>query len=485
MRPSRPRRDWLARALRAAADRLAATPAPADRAPDTADPAPAVPRRHGEPPEHWLRVVAAHAPGLLHDLPHPTPATVDQADRVGSAPFDDADLVIDGHLGGDGGLHGAGGLDRNGGEDGPRGGVAAGEGRTAEGLATTWPRRPSGGLGRSRSVRTRRRSTRGNGRVLGEPGRVSPGTDRGGRSGAGAGVRAEDGGAWRSGREGDPQNADSARPGATERRQDAGPGASGRGRDADGWNRQAGGWGHDAERRSREGDGRRTDGGDRVTDRDGTDDLAGGVNGRSGAGRPRARGARATGGAPGAGGVWSPRSDPGDEPARPRSAPDAVASVPDAAGPDAARWPGRTEPRAGGPADRPTWPGGTPDGTTGSGREPDGLGPATMGRRSDRLPRAGLRVQLSSLEAQQTHPNGGAAGSTGPAPESSGATRAPWPALPGETTAPSGPAAATGDARPPRDPWPALPDDRELWRPSVGPTELARLRRLDREQAGE
>ncbi|MGW5673471.1 hypothetical protein ACWEVO_37115, partial [Micromonospora sp. NPDC003776] len=138
-----------------------------------------------------------------------------------------------------------------------------------------------------------------------------------------------------------------------------------------------------------------------------------------------------------------------------------------------------------GRAEHPAWPGDAPDGTLGSGREPDGRPPASGGRRSARMPAPGLRVQLPSPGAQQPHPNRGAAGSTGPGPEWSSATRAPWPALPGETSATSDPAAAAGDEQRSRDPWPALPDDRELWRPSVGPTDTARLGRLDREQAGD
>ncbi|OWV01328.1 hypothetical protein B5D80_26840, partial [Micromonospora wenchangensis] len=65
--PRRPRpRDWLATRLRAAADAVA--PAPADPATPVTDPAarwagPApASRGPGQPPEHWLRMVAAHAP---------------------------------------------------------------------------------------------------------------------------------------------------------------------------------------------------------------------------------------------------------------------------------------------------------------------------------------------------------------------------------------------------------------------------------------
>ncbi|MBM7085369.1 hypothetical protein [Micromonospora humidisoli] len=92
--PRRPRpRDWLATRLRAAADAVAPAPAAQPTAPATpftgtdpaarwAGPAPVpggparppdhwLPRGPGQPPDHWLRTVAAHAPGLLHDLVGP------------------------------------------------------------------------------------------------------------------------------------------------------------------------------------------------------------------------------------------------------------------------------------------------------------------------------------------------------------------------------------------------------------------------------
>lgn len=69
MPPPRRPRDRLARALRATADRLS-VPGP----PGAPGPADDVPRPPGQPPEHWRRLVAAHAPGLLRDLPpHPSP----------------------------------------------------------------------------------------------------------------------------------------------------------------------------------------------------------------------------------------------------------------------------------------------------------------------------------------------------------------------------------------------------------------------------
>lgn len=74
MPPPRRARDRLARALRATADRLSG-PDPAEDVP----PSPGQPPAPGQPPEHWRRLVAAHAPGLLRDLP-PSPAPPPPAD---------------------------------------------------------------------------------------------------------------------------------------------------------------------------------------------------------------------------------------------------------------------------------------------------------------------------------------------------------------------------------------------------------------------
>lgn len=73
MPPRRHPRSWLAGRLRSAAgavQRLAGRVEPAEPVPaqPPSDAPPASPRRFGEPPQHWLDLVAAHAPGLLHDL---------------------------------------------------------------------------------------------------------------------------------------------------------------------------------------------------------------------------------------------------------------------------------------------------------------------------------------------------------------------------------------------------------------------------------
>ena len=73
MPPPRRARDRLARALRVTADRLSG-PGPAEDVPTSSDfpgSPDDVPRPPGQPPEHWRRLVAAHAPGLLRDLPPP------------------------------------------------------------------------------------------------------------------------------------------------------------------------------------------------------------------------------------------------------------------------------------------------------------------------------------------------------------------------------------------------------------------------------
>lgn len=72
MPPRRHPRSWLAGRLRSAAgavQRLAGRVEPTGHLPQRPPDAPtAAPRRFGEPPRHWLDLVAAHAPGLLRDL---------------------------------------------------------------------------------------------------------------------------------------------------------------------------------------------------------------------------------------------------------------------------------------------------------------------------------------------------------------------------------------------------------------------------------
>ncbi|MGC4758010.1 hypothetical protein [Micromonospora trifolii] len=111
MPPRRRPRSWLAGRLRSAAgavQRLAGRFEPADHFPPP--PPAATPRRFGEPPQHWLDLVAAHAPGLLHDLDlDPSPAgnagSGARSDGQGESagPVDGADAGS-GRLGRSGGL---------------------------------------------------------------------------------------------------------------------------------------------------------------------------------------------------------------------------------------------------------------------------------------------------------------------------------------------------------------------------------------------
>ncbi|WP_433549870.1 hypothetical protein ACQP08_17815 [Micromonospora zamorensis] len=73
MPPRRHPRSWLAGRLRSAAgavQRLAGRVEPTGHLPQRvpSDAPTGTPRRFGEPPRHWLDLVAAHAPGLLRDL---------------------------------------------------------------------------------------------------------------------------------------------------------------------------------------------------------------------------------------------------------------------------------------------------------------------------------------------------------------------------------------------------------------------------------
>ncbi|WP_410817690.1 hypothetical protein [Micromonospora sp. 050-3] len=103
MPPRRRPRSWLAGRLRSAAgavQRLAGRFEPADHLPPPPQTPAATPRRFGEPPQHWLDLVAAHAPGLLHDLDlAPSPAgnaeaaarSDGQGESTGRADADGAD----------------------------------------------------------------------------------------------------------------------------------------------------------------------------------------------------------------------------------------------------------------------------------------------------------------------------------------------------------------------------------------------------------
>lgn len=109
MPPRQHPRSWLAGRLRSAAgavQRLAGRVEPAGHLPQQppSETPVATPRRFGEPPQHWLDLVAAHAPGLLHDLAlDPSPAD-DAEDRArgglpGGVDAVGTDPVVDGKFG--------------------------------------------------------------------------------------------------------------------------------------------------------------------------------------------------------------------------------------------------------------------------------------------------------------------------------------------------------------------------------------------------
>ncbi|KKJ93183.1 hypothetical protein LQ51_30880, partial [Micromonospora sp. HK10] len=166
MRP-RPRpRDWLARALRVTADQLAP---PTGRAAGRPAPGDLTPGRPGDPPEHWLRLVAAHAPGLLRDLPYAT----GQDRPLGPGFPADASHP-------DAGDRGAG----NGGDGTDPGSPGAG------GVGGRWTAGdPAGRLGPDRYAARRGDAGRGPGRgwwrLPGSPGGGAGSAASGGRGGAG------------------------------------------------------------------------------------------------------------------------------------------------------------------------------------------------------------------------------------------------------------------------------------------------------------
>ncbi|OKI62427.1 hypothetical protein [Micromonospora sp. CB01531] len=501
MRPPRRPRDWLARALRVAADRLSAPPpdrlatptrrlaspaaerhaAPAAEglAAPTADrPAawaavdqPAL-RRPGEPPEHWLRLVAAHAPGLLHDLsPADLPLldlpAVDQGVSVGSEASVDANPLIDGREGGAGadGAPGAGGWDGGSGRRGDR---------TVVGTRGGW-RRP---VRSGRDVRRRWRrpdavSTAGSDRpVRSDLGTASGQRDDGERLAPAGGSQGRAETAGQQGLSAFGHHGDTAGTASGIRSDPAPTGSPDRGE----WTTGERGSGATAGTSRASGPGeqpatvRGTRPGERTT--------------RTGPGE------RTTP-------TWSSLST---EPSQSAGPPTITGCPGHGDGLTVAGY--RDGPAS--RADRGT-DGNAPD----AGPPPRDGGPLGVGRAD---PAAGLRIRLSALGGQQMHSNGGS-GRTAVRADGSGAASGPavaaaewseraaasaarqrpprtaagtWPALPDETRGapPAGAPGAVPDGRGRRDPWPTLPDDRELWLPAASTVDAARLRRLDREQAG-
>ncbi|MDZ5442161.1 hypothetical protein U2F26_05355 [Micromonospora sp. 4G57] len=462
MRPPRPPRDWLARALRTAAeaaDRLADAverdPHPPHLSParpptGAADPHatapddhPAPPRRPGEPPEHWLRLVATHAPGLLHDLPARLPAPVlgHQEVRVGSGPLADANLLAT--------------------EDGRSGRPGGAVGRAAahtDGTPLRCDPRPA--------------DRRGSGRRDARPGGAP---QAGGLPGTPDGRRHSDVGPTHPG----PSTAQPT-PGLDSGwTAHPGPGS------AQPAPRLGNTWtGLDSAWTAHPGSG---------TALPGPPGVVPGWPGRSQPGAP-------IGDAPHDSHPNQPGA-PGDDhdPASGRVTEAATGRV--TGGASAGRGPRdgagdgvqalrvrsssfqRQQPHRNPGVPRPD---GEPAGRHSSGSHPPG--PA-VDAGTAQTPREPASVRPRGPGEEWSWRWTGPAG-TPPAP-----TAGAWPALPAEATRsappgvpPAGPSWPAGTGLPragehPRDPWPALPDDRELWAPAAPAGDAARRRRLDREQA--
>ncbi|MET7946964.1 hypothetical protein [Micromonospora sp. NPDC005324] len=152
MPPRRRPRSWLAGRLRSAAgavQRLAGRFEPADHLPPPPQTPAATPRRFGEPPQHWLDLVAAHAPGLLHDLDLDPPGAGNaeagarsdgRGESTGQVDADGADPVADARTGRLGGL---GRLDSGAGVGGPGASGDKGPTRSRAESRTGGPGRPS------------------------------------------------------------------------------------------------------------------------------------------------------------------------------------------------------------------------------------------------------------------------------------------------------------------------------------------------------
>ncbi|MEU7803464.1 hypothetical protein AB0B10_29850 [Micromonospora arborensis] len=201
MPPRRHPRSWLAGRLRSAAGavhRLAGRVEPAGQlpaSPPSAPPTPA-PRRFGEPPQHWLDLVSAHAPGLLHDLDldvspigsDDAPAHDDRPGETGSIGRLDAAAPATG-----------GAFDGTTSASGPtRASGAAAAGRRG-GPGTTGFAGPDGSRSPGGTGRSGRRSATGDGPAnegtaeAGSPGGGGPGTPAA-TSGSGASARPGTGG---------------------------------------------------------------------------------------------------------------------------------------------------------------------------------------------------------------------------------------------------------------------------------------------------
>ncbi|MEU5964889.1 hypothetical protein ABZ777_27080 [Micromonospora parva] len=167
MPPPRRPRSWLAGRLRSAAgavQRLAGRVEPDGHLPSQSplsQPPVATPRRFGEPPRHWLDLVAEHAPGLLHDLdldPSPADAEARDGQPGGSTGRDDTAALDPGTFSRFPGSGRAGGRD---GEVDAGGPASAGGGTGRRGRGPRGDTRPTRSPAEHRSGRSVRPSPAG------------------------------------------------------------------------------------------------------------------------------------------------------------------------------------------------------------------------------------------------------------------------------------------------------------------------------------
>ncbi|MFD6683648.1 hypothetical protein [Micromonospora parva] len=514
MPPRRRPRSWLAGRLRSAAgavQRLAGRIEPDGHLPPLSQPPVATPRRFGEPPRHWLDLVAAHAPGLLHDLdldPSPADAEAGDGQPGGSTGRVDTDAAGPGTFGRSPGSGRAGGSGRRDGEVDTGGPVsAAGTGRRGRG--------PRGDTGPTRSPAEHR---------SGRPVRWSARGDQpdGTRAGA-AGTWA--GAAGRSGGGASPSRSDTTSPptGATWPdvwAEPTGPHVWAEPTGPDVWAEPTGphvwaeptGPDRSAEPTGPVGPGAAVP---PVRPANQGSSTAVDATALDASGLPRSipQPIRSM--------VFRAQRPPGSRPHRPEPEPTRTTArrlTPWPAAVD--HGPGRSagSPAAPPTADRRT---GGRDGYPGDPAGPPRPGTDRRGRRAGAPGAAGsARVGPATWSGRPAWPDLGGADASGTGRTAPDGRHAPttgrgdvtrvgdgdrWLDLPGERARSGRPAAlpdpgwdtvgggrATGTAAPPPvgsargdDPWPALPDDGALWSVAGPALDTAQLTRLDREQAGD
>ncbi len=435
----------------------------------------ATPRRFGEPPRHWLDLVAAHAPGLLHDLDlDPSRAEAGDGRPGGSTGRVDTASPDPGAFSRFSGSGRAGGHDGEVDADAP---VSAGGGTGRRG------RGPRGDTGPTRSPAGHR---------SGRPVRWSPRGDY--PDGTRAGDQPDGTGAGAAGRSGggaSPSRSDTTSPptGATW---------------PDVWAESAGPMGPGAAVPPV----RPADQGTSTA----VDATALDASGLPGSAPQPVRSM-----------VFRAQSPSGSRPRRPEPEPTRTTARPSRGAP----WPGMVDHGPGRSADSPaasptaTRSTGGHDGSPGDSDGPPRPGTDQRGRRAG-APSAdrSARVDSATWSGRPAWPDLGGADASGTGRTATHGWDAPtagrgdvtrvgdgdrWLDLPGERTRSGRPAAlpdpgwdtvgggrATGFATPTPvgsargdDPWPALPDDSALWSVAGPALDTAQLTRLDREQAGD